>query len=239
MAAHGDDGSEGALRMVGQDRDDGVGGRLQRVRQSSDRPRAPKNRQVRDLPITDRPVRLVWAKRIWPLPGAVPSDGHLVRGVRRGDPRAVLTERAEPRSAVGSVLESSPWLAVARSFGVCVLAHRHDRSDRSRQAPCRSPRQARRALGDRLDETSFLAVTRWSRAARDRDPRLDTSRLIAVLPARAPRQRTAGLGPGSGSSATPPSLVPAVTSRSTPRWTVASFRRLLPRHWTRCPTTTM
>ena len=39
--------------------------------------------KVRDLPMADRPVVLVWAKRLWRCPDPDCAVGHVVRGGRR------------------------------------------------------------------------------------------------------------------------------------------------------------
>ena len=104
--------------------------------------------KVRDLAIAGEPVTLVWAKRIWRCaePDCVvktwsePSEEIA--------PRAVLSERARAEIArrVGPGEES------VRRGGPGVrgdMAHRHGRGARSRQAPHRSPLEARCTHRDR------------------------------------------------------------------------------------------
>src|SRR5262245_43083451 len=59
--------------------------------------------EVRDLPIADRPVVLVWAKRLWRCPEPACPTGTWSEDSEEIDPRAVLTEwaRAEIARRVG------------------------------------------------------------------------------------------------------------------------------------------
>jgi transposase len=139
---------------------------------------------VRDLPLADRPVVLVWAKRLWRCrEPACPTrtwseESDLIAS------RAVLTERARAEIArrVGPAEHSVAQ--AARDFGVswhaamaAVRDHGRPRVDHLARLGAPS------AIG--LDETSFLAAT----AER---PRLlvtgiidlDAGRLVDVLPAR-------------------------------------------------------
>lgn len=116
--------------------------------------------KVRDLPIADRPVVLVWAKRLWRCPD---PDCVVVTWSEDLDeiaPRAVLTERArvEICRLVGECGRSVA--EVARTFGVswhtamaAVRDHGRPRVDHL------SRLGAPAALG--VDETAFLAATPW------------------------------------------------------------------------------
>ena len=140
--------------------------------------------QVRDLPMAGRPVRLVWAKRIWRC--REPACG-VVSWSEESDeiaPRAVLTERArgEICRRVGPGEESVS--AVATAFGVAwhtamaaVVDHGRPRVDHLARLGAPS------AVG--LDETSFLAATATRATLLVTGiVDLDTGRLIDVLPAR-------------------------------------------------------
>jgi transposase len=141
--------------------------------------------QVRDLPVAGRPVRLVWAKRLWRCPEAACSARTWSEESDEIAPRAVLTERARAEICRRVGPGEQSVAAVARDFGVswhtamaAVIDHGRPRVDHLARlgAPA--------AIG--LDETSFLAATR------DRPTLLVTGivdldepgRLIDVLPAR-------------------------------------------------------
>jgi transposase len=139
---------------------------------------------VRDLPLAERPVRLVWAKRLWrcgepTCPTVTWSEESDEIG-----PRAVLTERARAEICrrVGPAQHSVAQ--AARDFGVswhtamtAVRDHGRSRVDHLSRLGAPS------AVG--LDETSFLAATA-------KHPTmlvtgiidLDAGRLVDVLPAR-------------------------------------------------------
>jgi transposase len=139
---------------------------------------------VRDLPLADRPVVLVWAKRLWRC--AVPACVARTWSEESDQiaPRAVLTERARAEIArrVGPAEHSVAQ--AARDFGVswhaamaAVREHGQPRVDHLARLG------APGAVG--LDETSFLAATA------DRPTLLvtgiidlDAGRLVDVLPAR-------------------------------------------------------
>jgi transposase len=139
---------------------------------------------VRDLPLADRPVVLVWAKRLWRCPEPACPARTWSEECDQIAPRAVLSERARAEIArrVGPAEHSVAQ--VARDFGVswhaamaAVRDHGRPRVDHLARLGAPS------AIG--LDETSFLAAT----AER---PRLlvigiidlDAGRLVDVLPAR-------------------------------------------------------
>jgi transposase len=139
---------------------------------------------VRDLPLADRPVVLVWAKRLWRCPERVCPARTWSEECDEIAPRAVLSERARAEICrrVGSGEHSVAQ--AARDFGVswhtamaAVRDHGRPRVDHLARLGAPS------AVG--LDETSFLAATA-------EHPTmlvtgiidLDEGRLIDVLPAR-------------------------------------------------------
>jgi transposase len=139
---------------------------------------------VRDLPLADRPVVLVWNKRLWRCPE---PDCPACTWSEESDeiaPRAVLTERARAEIAHRVGPDEHSVAQAARDFGVswhtamaAVRDHGRPRVDHLARlgAPV--------AVG--LDETSFLAATAQSptllvTGILD----LDQGRLIDVLPAR-------------------------------------------------------
>jgi transposase len=139
---------------------------------------------VRDLPLADRPVVLVWAKRLWRCPEPRCAACTWSEESDQIAPRAVLTERARAEIArrVGPAEHSVAQ--AARDFGVSWHAAMAAVRDHGRPRVDHLARLgAPAAIG--LDETSFLAATA------DR-PRLlvtgiidlDQGRLIDVLPAR-------------------------------------------------------
>jgi transposase len=114
--------------------------------------------KVRDLPMADRPVVLVWAKRLWRCPDPDCAVGTWSEEVDDIAPRAALTERARAEICclVGEAGHSVAQ--VARDFGVgwhtamaAVRDHGRPRVDHL------SRLGAPRALG--VDEHSFLAAT--------------------------------------------------------------------------------
>jgi transposase len=139
---------------------------------------------VRDLPLADRPVVLVWAKRLWRCPEPACPARTWSEESDQIAPRAVLTERARAEIArrVGPAEHSVAQ--AARDFGVswhavmaAVRDHGRPRVDHLARLGAPS------AIG--LDETSFLAATA------ERPTLLvtgiidlDQGRLIDVLPAR-------------------------------------------------------
>ncbi|HZA86708.1 MAG TPA: ISL3 family transposase, partial [Acidimicrobiales bacterium] len=113
---------------------------------------------VRDLPMADRPVVLVWAKRLWRCGEAACSARTWSEESGEIAPRAVLTERARAEICrlVGPGEHSVAQ--AARNFGVswhaamaAVRDHGRPRVDHLARLGAPS------ALG--LDETSFLAAT--------------------------------------------------------------------------------
>ena len=139
---------------------------------------------VRDLPLADRPVVLVWVKHIW----RCPEPACVVRTWSEESdqiaPRAVLTERARGEIArrVGPAEHSVAQ--AARDFGVSWHAAMAAVRDHGRPRVDHLVRLgAPSAVG--LDETSFLAATA-------QHPTmlvtgiidLDAGRLVDVLPAR-------------------------------------------------------
>ena len=138
---------------------------------------------VRDLPLADRPVVLVWSKRLWRCPEPVCPARTWSEESDQIAPRAVLTERARAEIARRVGAEHSVAQA-ARDFGVSWHAAMAAVRDHGRPRVDHLARLgAPRALG--LDETSFLAATA------ERPTLLvtgiidlDAGRLVDVLPAR-------------------------------------------------------
>jgi transposase len=140
--------------------------------------------RVRDLPMADRPVVLVWAKRLWRCPEPACPTGTWSEESDAIAPRAVLTERARAEIArrVGPGQQSVA--RTARDFGVgwhaamaAVWDHGRPRVDHLARlgAPA--------AVG--LDETSFLAATATHPTLLVTGiVDLDAGRLVDVLPAR-------------------------------------------------------
>ena len=146
--------------------------------------------KVRDLPIADRPVVLVWAKRLWRCPEPACAMGTWSEESDEIAPRAVLTERARAEIARRVGLGEQSVARAAQDFGVgwhaamaAVWDHGQPRVDHLARlgAPA--------AIG--LDETSFLAATATHptllvTGILD----LDAGRLVDVLPARSARAVT-------------------------------------------------
>lgn len=139
---------------------------------------------ARDLPLADRPVVLVWAKRLWRCAERACPTCTWSEESDQIAPRAVLTERARAEIARRVGPDEHSVAQAARDFGVSwhtamAAVRDHGRSRVDHLARLGAPA----AVG--LDETSFLAAT----AER---PRLlvtgiidlDQGRLIDVLPAR-------------------------------------------------------
>ena len=140
--------------------------------------------RVRDLAAGDRPVVLVWRKRIWRCPDpdcGVKTWSEETDGIA---PRAVLTERAREETCRRVGAEGQSVAQVARSFGVgwhtaMAAVRDHGRPRVDHLSRLRRPT----AIG--LDETSFLA-------ANPAHPTLlvsgfvdlDRHRLIDVVPGR-------------------------------------------------------
>src|ERR671911_275456 len=139
---------------------------------------------VRDLPMADRPVVLVWAKRLWRCGEAACSARAWSEGSEEIGSRAVLTERARAEIArrVGPAQHSVAQ--AARDFGVswyaamaAVRDHGQPRVDHLARLGAPS------AIG--LDETSFLAATvEHPTMLVTGIVDIDEGRLIDVLPAR-------------------------------------------------------
>jgi transposase len=139
---------------------------------------------VRDLPLADRPVVLVWIKRLWRCPEPACPMCTWSEECDQISPRAVLTERARAEIArrVGPAEHSVAQ--AARDFGVSwhaamAAVREHGRPRVDHLARLGSPR----AIG--LDETSFLAATTaHSTMLVTGIIDLDQGRLIDVLPGR-------------------------------------------------------
>jgi transposase len=140
--------------------------------------------RVRDLPAGDRPVVLVWRKRIWRCPE---PDCEIQTWSEETDaiaPRAVLTERAREEICRRVGADGQSVAQVARAFGVgwhtaMAAVRDHGRPRVDHLSRLRRPT----AIG--LDETSFLAAnaahpTLLVSGFVD----LDRHRLIDVVPGR-------------------------------------------------------
>jgi transposase len=140
--------------------------------------------RVRDLPMADRTVVLVWAKRLWRCPERACPTGTWSEESDAIGPRAVLSERARAEVARRVGPGEQSVARVARDFGVgwhaamaAVWDHGRPRVDHLARlgAPV--------AIG--LDETSFLAATAQHPTLLVTGiVDLDAGRLIDVLPAR-------------------------------------------------------
>src|SRR5918994_821389 len=139
---------------------------------------------VRDLPLADRPVVLVWAKRLWRCVEPTCPACTWSEDSDEIAPRAVLTERARAEICRRVGPGEHSVAQAARDFGVSWHAAMSAVRDHGRPRVDHLARlDAPAAIG--LDETSFLAATA-------NHPSLlvtgiidlDTGRLIDVLPAR-------------------------------------------------------
>jgi transposase len=140
--------------------------------------------KVRDLPIADRAVVLVWAKRLWRCPEGACTIRTWSETSDEIAPRAVLTERARAEIARRVGPGEQSVARAARSFGVgwhaamaAVWDHGRPRVDHLARlgAPV--------AIG--LDETSFLAATAAHPTLLVTGiVDLDVGRLVDVVPAR-------------------------------------------------------
>jgi transposase len=138
---------------------------------------------VRDLPITDRPVVLVWAKRLWRCTEPVCAVNTWSEECDEIAPRAVLTERARAEICRRVGPGEQSVAQAARDFGVSWHAAMAAVRDHGQPASTTWPAWGHRAIG--LDETSFLTATAEHptllvTGIMD----LDTGRLVDVLPAR-------------------------------------------------------
>jgi transposase len=139
---------------------------------------------VRDLPLADRPVVLVWAKRLWRCDEPACPARTWSEESDQIAARAVLTERARAEIArrVGPAEHSVAQ--TARDFGVSwhtamAAVRDHGRPRVDHLARLGAPR----AIG--LDETSFLAATAERPTLLVTGiVDLDAGRLVDVLPAR-------------------------------------------------------
>jgi transposase len=113
--------------------------------------------RLRDLPAGDRPVVLVWRKRIWRCPDADCDVGTWTEDTDAISPRAVLTERARAEICRRVGAEGHSVASVARAFGVgwataMTAVRDHGRPRVDHLSRLRQPG----AIG--LDETSFLGA---------------------------------------------------------------------------------
>lgn len=150
--------------------------------------------RVRDLPMADRPVVLVWRKRLWRCPEPDCEVSTWSEDTDAIAPRAVMTERARAEVCRRVGRDGHSVAQVAREFGVgwhtameAVRDHGRPRVDHLSRL--RLPK----AIG--VDETSFLA-------ANARHPTLlvtgfvdlDRHRLIDVVPGRSATTVSTWLG---------------------------------------------
>jgi len=112
---------------------------------------------VRDLPAGDRPVALLWRKRIWRCPEPDCAVGTWSEETDAIAPRSVLTERARAEICRRVGAEGHSVASVARAFGVgwhtameAVRDHGRPRVDHLSRL--------RRPTAIGLDETVFLAA---------------------------------------------------------------------------------
>jgi transposase len=140
--------------------------------------------KVRDLPLADRAVVLVWAKRLWRCDEPACPTRTWSEECDEIAPRAVLTERARAEICRRVGPGEQSVAAVARTLGVSwhaamAAVHEHGRSRVDHLARLGAPT----AIG--LDETSFLAATaEHATLLVTGIIDLDEGRLIDVLPAR-------------------------------------------------------
>jgi transposase len=112
--------------------------------------------RVRDLPMADTPVVLVWAKRIWRCPEPDCEMKTWTEDVDAIAPRAVLTERARAEICRRVGEDGHSVAQVARAFGVSWATAMQAVRDHGRPRVDHLSRlRLPRAIG--LDETSFLA----------------------------------------------------------------------------------
>ena len=114
--------------------------------------------KVRDLPISGRPVVLVWAKRTWRCPDGDCAVGTWTETCDAIAPRAALTERARAEICRRVGRDEDSVAEVARAFGVgwhAAMAAVRDHGTPLVDDPARLDGVG--ALG--LDETRFLAAT--------------------------------------------------------------------------------
>jgi transposase len=139
---------------------------------------------VRDLPLADRPVVLVWAKRRWRCPEPACPARTWCEESDEIAPRAVLTERARAEIARRVGPDEHSVAQAARDLGVSWHAAMAAVRDHGRPRVDHLARLgAPRAVG--LDETSFLAATAQRPSLLVTGiVDLDTGRLVDVLPAR-------------------------------------------------------
>ena len=140
--------------------------------------------RVRDLPMADRPVVLVWRKRIWRCPEPDCEVGTWTEDADAIAPRAVLTERARAEICRRVGRDGHSVAQVARAFGVgwhtaMAAVRDHGRPRVDHLSRLRLPA----AIG--LDETSFLAANAMHPTLLVTGfVDLDHHRLIDVVPGR-------------------------------------------------------
>ncbi len=112
--------------------------------------------QVRDLPIAGRPVRLVWAKRIWSCGDPDCPTGTWTETSELIESRASLTVRARSEICRRVGEDGDSVAAVARRVRRRV-AHRDGRGARTRPAPGRRSGPSRSAERARPGRDELLA----------------------------------------------------------------------------------
>jgi zinc-finger of transposase IS204/IS1001/IS1096/IS1165/Helix-turn-helix domain of transposase family ISL3 len=137
--------------------------------------------RVRDLPISGRPVVLLWRKRLWRCRESACGVRTWTEQTRAIHPRAVLTQRARAEACRRVGKDAHAVAAVARDLGVgwvTIMRAVHEHGTLLVDDPTRLDGVA--TLG--LDETSFLratrlAPTRWVTGLVD----LEGGRLLDVV----------------------------------------------------------
>jgi transposase len=139
---------------------------------------------VRDLPAGDRPVTLVWVKRIWRCVHPECEQQTWTETHPAISPRSSWTERARAQACRRVGRDGHAVAAVARDFGVgwaTVMAAVHEHGGRLIEQA--QPGAAARAIG--VDETTFARATaRHSTVFATGVVDLDRARLIDIVPGR-------------------------------------------------------
>lgn len=139
---------------------------------------------VRDLPVSGRPVTLLWSKRIWRCPDVDCGKRTWSETYEGIAPRAVLTERARAEICRRVGAEEDSVAAVAREFGVswaAAMAAVRDHGGPLVDDPGRL--EGVEALG--VDETTFLHARAGRRTQQVTGfVDLDRARLLDVVPGR-------------------------------------------------------
>ena len=157
--------------------------------------------KVRDLPMADRPVVLVWAKRLWRCPEPACATGTWSEESDEIAPRAVLTERARAEIArrvglgeqsVARAAKTSGW-AGTRRWPRCGIT--------ANPASITSPGSGRRRRSGWTRPRSWPPPPTHPTLLVTGIIDLDTGRLVDVLPARSARAVTDWLAVEAGTVA--------------------------------------